>query len=193
MMAEETPISSTSLPAKISFGTFFHMKPLSASLLFLVFPCKHLFNNVSSLSSLKMGFTTFLIASGKPGFCTYLSTVPLFIACQHLHHVLISLLQYRYRVSTFFTVQQWKSTAQILFFISRISLVLCLIAMSKNFEGDLCPYRASGQFHLLVCRYQDSSFPISFLNFVNVNPPIFECGQCIHLFRQVSLDMGFQN
>ena len=43
IMADETPVSKTSLLTKISFGHRFHITPFNDSLLLGVFPCKHFF------------------------------------------------------------------------------------------------------------------------------------------------------
>ena len=69
--ADATPNSKVLRPTFISFGQPFHTTLLIDSLLFWVFPCKHLLKRFSSLRSKNIGLILSRITLGSPGFFFY--------------------------------------------------------------------------------------------------------------------------
>ena len=63
--AEVTPISIIFLLTYASFRHFFQIRAFNDSLLFRVRPSKHFDSNASERKSLKIGYTSFFIATGK--------------------------------------------------------------------------------------------------------------------------------
>ena len=74
---------TTGLDTKTSFGQYFQITLLIDSLLFWVWPCRHLQRRSLSASLLKMSSITSTTASGSPCLCLYVLGSRLY-----LHHVL---------------------------------------------------------------------------------------------------------
>ena len=106
MIADETPISNVSLATKISFGHLFQIILFNDSLLFCVYPCKHLLSKSSSLKLRKIGFIMSLTTLGSPGFSLY-RAVPFILSDWYLHQLSGVLGHIWWRLSNVSAFEQW--------------------------------------------------------------------------------------